>query len=205
MFFKFFLILSFCLISTNAAALENHFSSNTKIDRLITKSMDVTGDVLEDQINLRVTGKNFSHPFIWFLEIKSKGEIIFHYRSDDSWLDKNFNDSGFVNDFYQNYINCKQLYYYHNLLDKLFVRTDLSANPHAFKKSNSGSIHYVVRKTLKETYNMQDKEISKIIGSLIKRLKTGKVLVMYVPILPVQSKFPIEYTKEINRFVTLYK
>lgn len=180
-------------------------NANEKVDDVLTKDIDVTGDGVPDQIRLHIKGKSFKHPFLWTLVIFSGVKKIFEYKSDDTWLDAFFNDEGYINEECRGYLECKRQYYYHDILDRLVIITDLSVNPHSLEESNSGSIHYVARKHLKEKFNVTDDEATKIIQGMIDKIKSGKTPLLYVPISAVQDNFPMMYVKEVGQFVRVYE
>ncbi len=198
-------ILVFTFFFCGSLNAQQTINLNEKIDEVLTKNVDITGDGVSDKIILYITGKSFKQPFSWTLEIYSKNKKIFTHKSDDTWLDAFFNDEGYVNDECRGYMECKRQYYYHDILDRLVIITDLSANPHSLKESNSGSIHYVARKHLKEKTNLADDEETKIIQAMIKKIKTGKTPLLYVPISAVQSDYPMMFVEDVGQFIRVYE
>lgn len=144
-------------------------------------------------------------PFKWILTISSKGKKIFEHKSDDKWLDAFFNDNGYVNDVCASYVECKKHYYLVDLIDHLVIETDLSPNLHAYSKNNEGSIYYVAKKELVEKFHLSEPDAAKTIDWMIKKLKTKKIPVLYVPISPVQTMFPQMYVDRVGSFVTIYE
>ena len=104
-------------------------NSNEKVDEVITRNIDITGDGVPENIKLHIKGKSFKHPFVWTLDIFSGETNIFKHESDDTWLDKFFHDEGYVSDECNGYLECKRQYYFHDILGGLVIITDLSVNP----------------------------------------------------------------------------
>jgi len=175
-----------------------------KIDDVLREEVDLTGHGLNGSITLHLQADDVMHPFKWTLEISCKGKLVFRHVSDDEWLDKFFADSGYVGNC-EGYLDCKKRYYYHNILRYLFVKTDLEASPHAFSKSNLGSIHTVARNYLKDVQGLSDKAIDELVQKMIKRIGSGQAPILYVPISPVQNNFPRMYVEEIGLFVPVYE
>lgn len=200
---KILLIVLFSYFLVSNLSAHSNLDVQAIVDETITKQIDVTGDGKVDIIVLKLKGKDLLHPFVWTLEITSNGEQIFNHTSDDVWLDKNFHDQGFVLHC-EGYVQCKHKYYYHDLLDNLFIKTDLSANPHAFDISNQGSIHWIAKKYLVNKHDLTENKAEKIIQKMMLQIKTGSTSIMYVPISPVQTEFPQMYVEEIRDFVTIY-
>jgi hypothetical protein len=179
--------------------------SDERVNQVVVKHLDVTGDGIADEIRLDLKGENWNKPFKWTLTISAKGKVIFEHSSDDAWLDKFFNDSGYVNESCKSYLECKQQYYLKDLLDHLFVRTDLSPNYHAYDKSNSGSVYVVAKEELQKKFKLSTEEANKTVDWMVSKLKTGKVQVLYLPKSPVQSEFPRMYVDKVGQFVTIYE
>lgn len=203
---KRFLIISsallFVLISAPVSVLSQ---PNDTIDQTITKNFDVTGDGIDDDIVLNITGESWHKPITWTLTIVSGGKTIFEHKSYDKWLDENFNDKGYVDNTCTSYLECKKQYYLDNLLKHLIVTTDLSPNIHAYDRSNTGSIYTVAKKELMEKYSLSETNAMKTIEWMIKKLKTKKTPVLYVPISPVQNEFPRMFVDRVGKFVTIYE
>lgn len=179
--------------------------SEESVDQMIVKHIDVTGDGIGDDIILNIKGENWNKPFKWMLTISAKGKIIFKHTSDDTWLDKFFNDRGYVNETCKLYLECKKQYYLKDLPDHLIIKTDLSQNNHAYDKSNPGSVHFAAKKELTKTLKLSEAEATKTVEWMTKKLKTGQVPVLYVPKSPVQSEFPKMYVDKVGQFVTIYE
>jgi hypothetical protein len=189
----------FAVICPNAAF------SDERVDQVVVRRFDVTGDGIDEEINLDIKGDNWNAPFKWTLTISTKGKTILNHSSDDAWMDKFFHDSGYVNVTCKSYIECKKQYYLKDLLDHLFVRTDLSPNFHTYDKSNSGSVYVVAKEELQKKFNLSAFEASKTVDWMVRKLKTSKVQVLYIPKSPVQSEFPRMYVDKAGQFVTIYE
>jgi hypothetical protein len=174
------------------------------VNETLTREVDVTGDDIPELIILNLRGESWQKPFQWTLTIKAKDSVIFEHQSDDSWLDAFFADKGYHQDC-ADYLSCKHKYYENDILKQAVVITDLSPNEHAYNKSNSGSIQIVARKELIDKYRVSEDRASQIVESMIRRLRSGKTPVLYVPISAVQSNFPIMYVPEVNGFVKVYE
>jgi hypothetical protein len=57
-----------------------------RVEKEITRSVDVTGDGVEDQVTLRIRGDSFAAPFFWKLSIRSGGKEVFSYDGDGTGL-----------------------------------------------------------------------------------------------------------------------
>jgi hypothetical protein len=61
-----------------------------------------------------------------------------------------------------------------DLLDHLFVRTDLSPNFHAYDKSNSGSVYAVAKAELQNKFKLSEEEANKAVDWMVSKLKRVK-------------------------------
>ena len=178
---------------------------NAKVDYILTRSCDITGDGQEDQIILRIQGQDFMHPFTWRLEIRSGETSIFRHQSNDTWLDENFNDKGYVFADCDGYVECKQKYYFEMLLDGLISTEKLSQENRVFDRTSARSIHVVAREYLSNVCRVPEDKTAEIVQKMIERLKSGKAVVLNVPISPVQNQFPRMYVEEVGQFVPIYE
>jgi hypothetical protein len=203
---KIFIVAISALLLTMTYAPSSAFAqTKDNIDQRIEKHIDVTGDGIDDDLILHITGESWSRPFNWTLIIVSKGKTIFERKSDDTWLDAFFSDKGYVNETCASYLECKKQYYLKDLINALIVKTDLSPNIHAYDKGNSGSIHFIAKKELMDEFHLSESEANKTIDWMIEKLKTKETPILYVPISPVQSEFPRMYVDRVGQFVTIYE
>jgi len=197
--------LVFLSMASTIKATGRSQDQEARVDQVLNREIDVTGDGVKDLITLHLKGLGWQAPFNWELSIRSKGKLIFSHESDDSWLDKFFNDPGYVDDQCKSYLACKMKYYLHDLLDHLFIATDLSPNDHAYDKTDSGSIHFVARQELENRFKLPASEAEETVNWMIQKLKSGKTWVLYVPISPVLSEYPRMYVEKVAAFITIYE
>ena len=169
------LTIFIALALVHDVSAEQKIDIHSKVDVTLTKLADATGNGQVDQITLRILGQDFVHPFTWALEIQSNGKAIYVHESDDAWLDQFFNDSGFVLDC-SGYVDCKQKYYFKDLLGFLLVESTLEANPHALDKENVGSIHTVARNFFRDECGVSGEVATEIIQRMVIQIKAGKAL-----------------------------
>jgi hypothetical protein len=183
---------------------ETAASPGAPVDEVIVRRMDVTGDGIEDEIRINIKGENWNKPFRWTLKIAAKGKTVFTHFSDDAWLDKFFNDKGYVAGSCKTYLECKKEYYLADLPENLFSKTDLPLNSYAYDSKNTGSVYAVAKDELTGKLGLSAKNAVETIDWMVNRMKTGQVQVLNVPRSPVQSESPRMYVAPVGQFVTIY-
>jgi len=178
--------------------------ASSPVDEEIVKRMDVTGDGLDDEIRINIKGENWNKPFKWTLTIAAREKIVFTHSSDDTWLDKFFNDKGYVPGGCKTYLECKKEYYLTDLPGNLFSKTDLAVNSYVYDRKNAGSLYAVAKAELTGKFGLSAKNAGKTIEWMVNRLKMGQVQVLNVPRSPVQSESPRMYAAPVGQFVTIY-
>jgi hypothetical protein len=180
--------------------------SNLKaVDEKIVKEVDVTGDGKPDKIILQLKAKDVKAPFTWTLAIIAEDKQIYSYTSDDKWLDEFFNDEGYVENC-QGYTDCKQKYYFHDILDSLVLTGDAWFDiTGILDPSSSNTLYPLGRKELKDCCNIEGKQADGILGKIEKNLRSGKAIAINVLCSPVKANPPMIYAPEIDRFIKIYE
>ena len=177
--------------------------SHDPINDTLERRMDVTGNGVDERVSLTLKAKSIRDPMMWILKIKSHGKVIFTLVSDDAWLDKNFKDPGFVNDACS-YEACKKQYYYHDFLDRLFVFLDSEKDSGVFDPEFAGSIHHTALNELTMKHRIPENSARAIIAKVIRRMEKKQIPVLFLPVSPVQYRYPMVYIREVGAFVTIY-
>src|SRR5262245_16761364 len=74
-------ILFLCLVLLGSCNAQPKTESY-RIEKQVVRSVDVTGDGIEDAITLYVRGETPTKPFFWTLTIRSEGREIFKFDGD---------------------------------------------------------------------------------------------------------------------------
>ncbi len=179
-------------------------STASAIDKKIVKTMDVTGDGKADEIILHLKAKDMKAPFKWSLTIISGGKIVYSHDSDDTWLDQNFNDVGYVSDC-DNYLSCKNKYYFHDILQSLVLTGDKWYTVNGIlDKSQSNTLYPLGRKQLRECCNITGSRADAILRKIENKLRAGNAVALNVLISPVQAEAPMIFAPEVGRFLIIY-
>jgi len=197
---KHFLIILLLLSLPNILNAQSIKNVN-KIDEVLTRNVDVTGNGKQDKIVLHLWAKSINSPFSWTLSIVEDGKEIFSYSSNDSNEDKNFNDDGYVSDC-RGYLECKKKYYFHDILENI-VLTKNQYNVEGMLKSPS---HVSIGKTyLEKCCTIHGSKADTILMNMEKKLRNGTAIVISIPVSPVMSGTPMVFAPEIGRFVPIYQ
>jgi hypothetical protein len=190
------------LLSTLVYA-ESDNAVNAKIDRVFTRSVDITGDGKLDEVKLYVKGKNILSPFNWNLQIISNQKIIFENKSDDKDYDVNFHDLKLFDDC-NNYVECKKKYYFKDIVSLSVQKADLKKDNMAFDRKYEGSIYVFTRDILANQYHVDKNKISGIIDKMVDKLLSGKAWLVYRVNSPFYSDGPYMYVEEVKDFVYIF-
>ncbi len=201
------LLQTVCLVASQRSAR----SSFDKVLQTMTREVDVTGDGKKDRIELRLMGESWSSPLKWTLTIPSLGRTVFTYESDDAWLDRFFNDEGYVDDTCGSYLACKKLYYLHGILDGLVDKSlvkpgwfdSYAAECPECVKGTPGSIYEVLTGQLTTTYKLPPKEADAVVAWIIGELKGGRAILVFVPISAVEMDHPRIWVPQVGAFLSL--
>jgi len=198
------LLIAIFILPNIAIGADNQNQNNSlPIIETLTRNVDVTGDGTLDTIVLDLYGKNWETPFQWKLTIKDKDKAIFNYYSDDKYLDQFFADG--VKDLEcSEYLTCKKKYYENYILDHLIAIEDFSPDHEAYDKDYEGSIYVIAKKELIDVYHITDSQASKVIESMIRRLRKGKTLILNIAHSYVEDVDMKMYVPEVNGFVSIY-
>lgn len=175
-----------------------------KVDRTFTAQGDVTGDGQKETLSIHITGATINSPFIWELSVlSSAGNTIYSVKRNDAWLDKFFNDDGYVTNC-AGYVTCKEKYYFSDLPEEVFA----SLKP----QRKSWEMDELGLRNLKDTagsylkkLGMDKAKISEVISEMQKTLSAPPYFVLDIPYSAVQSEPPMIWVKSINRFVPYYQ
>ena len=157
---------------------------------MLKREVDLTGDGKRETIAFHLRGDSWQAPFKWSLSLTSMGKVVFAHDSDDAWLDKFFADKGYVDDKCASYLACKRRYYLHDILDNLVVRAEWPPDHHALRDETSGSIRETLIEQLSGEYRKAPAQAEGIARSVKARVQSGRALLVYVPVSPVQSEYP---------------
>jgi hypothetical protein len=175
----------------------------TKFDTTLNRVADYTGDGILDTAILHITGKSFSSPFSWVYDLKSNGQIVYHYEaSDDSTSDKFYADSNYVGHC-KDYASCKKKFFFQELgliIDSSMYPADWVAD--CLKNENLGNLtyHYII-----DSCGITDKKEAKVIVDSIASVirNTKPKLISFLESAVMQGSSMI-FVKRFNRFVPVY-
>jgi hypothetical protein len=171
------------------------------IDTVLVRCVDLTGDGKPDTVSVHLKANGLTSPFSWELSIRSRGSTLCSYSGDDSAIDKNFHDEGYVpgcND----YVECKKKYYFHGILDGLEVRYNLQG---ILDRTRSNTLYPIGRAYLDSCCSIKGAAADAILSAMEERLRHGQAVVISIPTSPMTSEPPMMFAPEVNRFVPIYK
>ena len=174
------------------------------IDRTLSRTADVTGDGQPDTISLHLRAESMAKPFKWTLTITSGEMTLLTYDSDDAWLDRNFNDQGFV-DNCKDYLSCKEQYYFRDILDTVLSGESSYDVEGILNRSAPNTLFPIGRAFLKECCNITASRADQILGLVETRIRGGKTVLICIPLSPVQLRDPMVYVQEVKQFVPVYR
>jgi hypothetical protein len=175
-----------------------------RIEKRITRSVDVTGDGIKDAITLQVLGESLTSPFFWTLTIRSEGKEIFKYNGDGTWFNSFFGDDGYVSGC-TGYVSCKEKFFYEDLLDLVVPRSGYNVDAFV-DEAASNSLYGLGRPFLKECCAVEGSDAEIILSGMAERLKNGTAVVIqnYTSAMSLNPHAAM-FAAEVGRFVPIYE
>jgi len=170
------------------------------VDEVISRYSDVTGDDAPDEVRLHVAGENWSRPFKWTLTVISDKKTVYECSGDDAGIDKFFNDKGYVSGGCESYLECKKQYYLKDMPANLFAAWPGENKPGG---AWAAGMRSAASEELMTKFKLPAEEAAATAARMAKRLNSGGVQVLYVPLSPVQSGPPKMYVPRVGSFVTI--
>jgi hypothetical protein len=174
------------------------------IEKRITRSVDVTGDGIEDVIMLHVRGESLTSPFFWTLTIRSEDREIFKYDGDGTWFNSFFDDVGYVSGC-TGYVACKEKFFYGDILD--LVLPPSSYNVDAFAdEAASNSLYGLGRPYLKKCCSVEGRDADIIVADMAARLRNGTAVVIqnYTSAMTLNPHAAM-FVPEVGQFIPIYE
>lgn len=113
---------------------------------IIAMNCDITNNGKQDSVFLKLNSTKVDRAVLWNLLIKSNDKIILNYVSDDSWLDSNFYNTGFVMNCIS-YATCKKRYYETLLIGNLVKKlSQVVKLPVTISRKNMAPIYAAAEK-----------------------------------------------------------
>jgi hypothetical protein len=179
-------------------------TESQRIEKQITRSMDVTGDGIQDAIRLDVRGESLTSPFFWTLTIRSEGKEIFKYSGDGTWFNSFFGDDGYVSGC-TGYVACKEKFFYRDILDLILPPS--SYNVDAFvDEAASNSLYGLGRPYLKECCKVEGRNADIILAGMAARLRNSTAVVIqnYTSAMTLNPHAAM-FVPEVGRFIPIYE
>jgi hypothetical protein len=173
------------------------------VDYTISKSVDVDGDGIADNIVLHLKGKNFRSPFKWELKIYSKKKIIYYRTVSNKRLESLFSDADYIGGC-SGYDDCKCKWYYHDFLERIIIKMSAD-NVGVFDKAAPNSIYVVAKQALIKEYKKNPTLVEKAIKNAADRLLSGKAVAIVIPDEPEITTPPMVWMPEFKKFVPIYE
>jgi hypothetical protein len=192
-----------CVLLLSSCRIQSQ--SGQRIDKQVTRTVDVTGDGIIDAITLHIQGASLNSPFFWTLVIRSEGKDVFRYDGDGSWFNTFFGQDGYVSGC-NGYVACKEKFFYRDILDDLILPPS-DYNVDAFvDESASNSLYGLGRPYLKQCCNVDGKNAEAILSGMAERLKNGTAIVIqnYTSAATLDPHAAM-FAPEVGRFVPIYE
>lgn len=170
-----------------------------------TRSFEVNllDDGTPELVVLHIQGSSINSPLTWSVTVQNLSTVLYHVERDDTWMDKFFNDDGYMNGC-KGYIECKKQWYFHDLEESLHksIRREsnfLSALPDEWKLSTLNVLanEYLAKIEINESKR------ALIIKEMISILSAEYAHVS-VAISPVQDSANYVYVPSIGSFVPFW-
>lgn len=176
-------------------------SQTGPVNEVLTRRVEVTGDGALDEIRLNLEGAAWDQPFKWTLAITSNNKLVYEQSADDAWLDRFFNDKGYVDEKCSGYLACKKQYYLEDFLKHLFHRVELGKEQ--FNDASLSEMRKIAKEELIIKFSLTPSEAERTAGWMAEHFKSGNAMLLNVPKSPVQSEFSQMYVPRVGRFVTV--
>ena len=200
---KYILLIGILLMVPNACSGQSRDVAHP-IDKEIVRHIDLTGDGQDETVTLRVQGKSLYSPFSWTLTIQSKGKQMLKFDGDGAWFDKFFNDENYVGGC-KGYAECKEKFFFHDILDRLVVPPSGYSVEGILNKSASNTLYAIGGAYLEKCCGIRGKEADTILSGMAARLRSGKAIVINTFTSPETVDPPMIFAPEIDRFVPIYE
>jgi len=202
---KIIFIFSILLTYTSAMASScpPNMDKKALIDQFVSRSVDVDGDGLPDNIELHIKGNNFYSPFKWELKIYSKNKIIYKRNGSNERIDKFFSNANYIAEC-SDYDDCKCWWYFQGFLNRVIVKIGPD-NVGIFDKTAPNSIYVVAKRALKKESKKNPRLVEKAIKNAVDRLSYGKAVIISIFDEPEVHTPPMIWMPEFNRFVPVYE
>lgn len=183
--------------------INQNLFAESPVDTTLVKYIDVTGDKVNDKVELHLKSKDFHEPFNWTIRIKSNNHIIYQYSETDQSSESRIlleTEEG------RKYENVKKEFYYKNFVG-LTISKEVNfggGQEYLFSKSYEGSIYFVTKKYLLKECGISEDKAIKIIDKLVKNIKSGKSIIVSHTIQGLYSSKPMIYVDDVKKLVPIY-
>jgi hypothetical protein len=180
-------------------------SSSDKIDRTISREIDLTRDGKPEKVILHVTGKDFQSPFTWTMTIQSNDRRIFYKEhADTERFDSLFNEPEFWGDCHD-YASCKSNWYFTDVMNLFFyplkpIHLELMKNKENGPFTTFDEIRDLILKTGKATLV----QASRIVEDLKRDIGNGMAICISPNVDPITMGPIFLWIPIIDDFVYIY-
>ena len=188
---------------TSNKNISNSTNRAQRIDTLITRVADYTGDGVLDTEIIHITGESINSPYSWKYDLWSNGQIIYHYEASyNSKSDSFFYDPRYVGGC-TDYNSCKHRFFFEEL-GMLIIDSKHYADGIASHMSDNAfgaiGLHFIMDSC--GITNRQEAEI--ILDSIATVINKNKPNLVSFLETPVQEGSIMIFVKRFNRFVPVY-
>jgi hypothetical protein len=168
--------------------------------------VDLTGDGIPENVYLKLHAKSMTYPITWDLTILSKGVTIYTYHSDDTQIDRVFNEPEiFGNKNCHDYISCKKFYYFSRLLSQIPMTYDRKKNILDILKPDLKDDFTSLVYEYLDGYQVNRKSAKKILENIEKDMKNKNAIFIYHSSSPTESGPIMIFSNDINMLVPIYR
>lgn len=199
----YFIAVLFIFLTSMSTACPSDIDKNSKIDQTIFRMADVDGDDVLDKIQLHMSANNLYSVLSWELKIISKDKVIYSRCGSSERIEGLFSDPNYVGGC-SGYDDCKCQWYFKGFFDRLIVRHGPD-NVWEFSRTSPNSIYSVAKKALKKELKKNPTLVEQAINNAVKRLSSGKAVVIEVFDEPEIHTPPMVWMPEFDRFVPIYQ
>ena len=177
-----------------------------QINETISKTVDLTGDGIPENIYLNLHTQNMAYPVTWDLIIKSNGVTVYTYHSDDTQIDHIFNEPEiFGKGKCHDYISCKRFYYSKTLISQIPMTSDMKVNILDILKPDLKDSFTTLVNEFLESHHVSKKRMKIIFEHLENDIKNKNSIFISHSYSPTESSPIMIFSKEINMFIPIYK
>lgn len=199
-------VFELTLLILSVVAYSNaEIDTTAEVDTTIVLTADFTADSINDSIFCHITGESWKKPLLVTYKIINKDKVIFSKTYNNDSFDKEFSNSEALDWCDEEYLLCKEKWYFGIMQEKLIKTVKLNdrRRKRLFDTTSERSILRIMEQLYIDSLGYsKDKAASKA-KNLTANLKKRNFSCLVLPLHPLYASFPMLYDPQSKKFITL--